>query len=94
MAREAAARLQLPALPLLDKPRDNPAQSGLEAESDRRANVSGVCRPLAGADCQGKRVLLVDDVVTTGSTLLEGCRVLREMGAREVTCLTLARARE
>ena len=94
MAREAAARLQLPALPLLDKPRDNPAQSGLEAEADRRSNVSGVCRPLAGADCRGKRVLLVDDVVTTGSTLLEGCRVLREMGAREVTCLTLARARE
>ena len=40
------------------------------------------------------RVLLVDDVVTTGSTLQEGCQVLREMGAEEVVCLTLARARE
>lgn len=94
MAREAARLLEVPGEPLLEKPRDNPPQSGLEEEKARRANVSGVYRPLEGADCRGRRVLLIDDVVTTGSTLLEGCRVLREMGAAEIACLTLARARE
>ena len=41
----------------------------------------------------GKRVVLVDDVVTTGSTLRELCALLRQAGAAEVYCLTLARAR-
>lgn len=94
MARELARRIVVPAVPLLDKPRDTQAQSGLDAQEARQANVSGAYRPLEGADCRGKRVLLVDDVVTTGSTLQEGCQVLREMGAEEVVCLTLARARE
>lgn len=94
MARELARRIVVPAVPLLDKPKDTQAQSGLDAQEARQANVSGAYRPLEGADCRGKRVLLVDDVVTTGSTLQEGCQVLREMGAEEVVCLTLARARE
>ena len=42
---------------------------------------------------QVERVLLVDDVVTTGSTLSELCALLRQAGAAEVYCLTLARAR-
>ena len=38
----------------------------------------------------GKRVLLIDDVVTTGATITAAARVLRRMGAREVIALTLA----
>lgn len=94
MARVLAQVINVPAVPLLEKPKDNPAQSGIESQSARRANVSGAYLPLDGADCRGKHVLLVDDVVTTGSTLLEGCQILREMGADEITCVTLARARE
>mgnify|MGYP000352540273 CR=1 FL=1 len=41
-----------------------------------------------------KRLLLIDDIVTTGSTLTECVRVLREAGAADVVCLTLARTEE
>ena len=72
----------------LRKVRDNPPQSGLE----RRANVLGVYRaPDAAA---GLRVLLADDVVTTGSTLSECARTLLTAGAAEVVCVTLAQARK
>ena len=43
---------------------------------------------------EGKRVLLVDDVVTTGQTLSECARTLRMAGAEDVLCVTLAKARE
>jgi len=42
---------------------------------------------------EGKRVLLIDDVITTGATISECARILRTVGAREVVCATLARAR-
>ena len=49
---------------------------------------------LTGEDLSGLRVLLVDDVVTTGSTMGECARLLLEGGAAEVWGLTLAQARK
>ena len=92
LAEEAARVLEVPALPLLSKTRDTPPQSGLEEAGQRRANVLGVYRaPDAAA---GLRVLLADDVVTTGSTLSECARTLLTAGAAEVVCVTLAQARK
>ncbi len=68
---------------------DNPPQSGLEEASARRANVLGVYEAVA-ENVQGRRLLLVDDILTTGSTLGECVRVLREAGAADVVCITLA----
>ena len=42
---------------------------------------------------EGRRVLLIDDIVTTGSTLSECARVLRTAGATDVVCAALARSR-
>ena len=83
--------LEVPALPLLSKTRDTPPQSGLEEAGQRRANVLGVYR---APDAAGLRVLLADDVVTTGSTLSECARTLLTAGAAEVVCVTLAQARK
>ena len=93
LAEETARYLGRQALPTLKKVRDNPAQSGIEDDARRRANVLGAYALLPGAEVEGKRVLLVDDVVTTGETLAECARMLAMGGASDVLCLTLAKAR-
>lgn len=62
--------------------------------AERRANVAGAFRPMAGTERElaGEHVLLVDDVLTTGATVLECSEALVEAGARCVTVLTFARA--
>lgn len=78
---------------LLEKTLDNPAQSGLQDAAARRANVLGVYAPAKGADIRGRRVLLIDDICTTGATLAECARVLREGGAEDVVCAAVALTR-
>ena len=78
----------------LRKVTDNPPQSTLETEEQRRANVLGVYEAVNAEQFRGKRLLLVDDILTTGATLSECVRVLKEAGAGEVMCLTLAMRRE
>ena len=93
LARTAGRALGLPAAALLRKCRHTQPQSGLEEESARRANALGAYELLPGGKLEGKRVLLVDDVVTSGATLSECGRVLLQGGAAAVYCLTLAQAR-
>ena len=92
LAHEVAHSLGMEEVALLEKTVDTPAQSGLEGAARRRANVLGVYGFQAGVDVREKRVLLVDDIVTTGSTLSECARVLKTAGAGRVVCLTLARS--
>ena len=73
---------------------DNPPQSGLDDAATRRANVLGVYEAVSPEQFAGKRLLLVDDICTTGATLGECARVLKAAGAAEVLCLTLAMVRE
>ena len=54
----------------------------------RRENVKGKFKPVM--QLKGKNILLVDDVMTTGSTLSECARVLKRMGAKQVFCVTFA----
>ena len=68
---------------------DNTSQSQLSA-GERAANVRGVYTVAKDAELSGKCVLLIDDVLTTGSTLNECAAALKEAGARRVVCLTAA----
>jgi len=70
--------------------RRTPSQ-GRKSASARRRNVAGAFAIGRKADVKGRRVLLVDDVLTTGATIEECARVLLRAGARRVDALTLAR---
>ena len=66
------------------------AQSGLKESAQRRANVQGVYTVPDPAAVRDRRILLIDDICTTGATLAECVRVLREAGAADVLCAAVA----
>ena len=74
---------------LLEKTRDNRAQSGLADAGARWENVEGVYRAVGGLS--GRRVLLVDDICTTGATLSACAQALYSAGADKVFCAAAAR---
>ena len=74
----------------LVRERNTPSQAERASADERRLNVEGAFR-YRGEGLRGQRVLLIDDVATTGATLDACARVLREGGAASVWALTLAR---
>lgn len=89
---EAAAKVWDTApVRLLRKRRDNPPQSGLGAP-ERRGNVIGVYEAVDMPRIQNARILLIDDIITTGSTLSECARVLKDAGAESIVCACVASA--
>ena len=94
LAENAAKRLKIPATPLLKKRRGVRAQSRTRGREARRANIAGAFSLRKDADVEGKRILLIDDIVTTGSTLSECAKMLLLAGAEDVLCATLAIAKD
>lgn len=90
LARAIGAAAALPLAPALVKVRDRPPQSSLGL-SGRRRNAAGAYRARRQPPLGGKRVILVDDVFTTGATAEACARVLLRAGARSVDVLTVAR---
>ena len=89
---EAAAKVWDTApVRLLRKKRDNPPQSGLGA-AERRGNVIGVYEAVNTERVRNAHVLLIDDIITTGSTRAECARVLKDAGAADVVCACVASA--
>lgn len=75
---------------VLKKYRNNPPQSSLSLQAERRANVMNVYAVTDPGLIRGKRILLVDDVVTTGATASECGKTLLIYGAKEITLATVA----
>jgi ComF family protein len=92
LAAALAARGDLAVDPFaLVRHRPTPPQVGLDATA-RRRNVVGAFAVPDPFRVRAKRVLLVDDVYTSGATTNECSRVLRAAGARRVDVCVLARA--
>lgn len=87
LAAELAAAWELPALPLLARAGGSSPQRG-KSRRERRRNVAGAFRPVAPIP---SRVVLVDDVYTTGATANAAASALRRGGARHVEVVTFAR---
>jgi competence protein ComFC len=91
LAALLSARTSIPAKPVLERIRYTTTQTALD-RSERMENLHNAFRLRKNADVRGLRVLLIDDVLTTGSTLSECARVLKRAGALSVHAATAARA--
>lgn len=91
LASETAAALGRELVPLLEKTRATPAQSSLDSAAQRKTNVKGVYAVPDPDLVRGKRVLLIDDILTTGSTMEEAARTLRAAGAEQVVAAAFCR---
>jgi len=78
----------------LRKVRHNRAQSGIGKEAERKANVLGVYVAVDPSAVRGKRILLVDDVLTTGATVSECGKILKLAGADSLSCAVIAAAKQ
>ena len=76
---------------ILRRSRKTPSQTGLSRQA-RRANIRHAFSLVKKSPIQGKNLLLIDDVCTTGATVNECARILKSGGAACVNVLTLARA--
>jgi ComF family protein len=92
LAGEVACRLELPLdVSALARIRATTSQTSADHD-ERRRNVRAAFAARHGKRLTGRRILLVDDVMTTGATAHECARTLRAAGARVVDVFTLARA--
>jgi ComF family protein len=94
LARGLARRSGLPLMPLvLERRKATPSQGAMPSAEARRSNVRGAFRvPKPAREAlKGRRVLLVDDVLTTGATVSASARALKRAGAASVNVLALAR---
>src|SRR6266576_6477549 len=91
LAELLSAQTSIRCKPLLERTRYTTTQTALD-RSERMENLHNAFRLRKNANVRGLRVLLVDDVLTTGSTLNECARVLKRAGALSVLAATAARA--
>lgn len=76
----------------LKRVRHSQPQSGLHGDEKRRANVAGSFRVEDRAKVRDRNVILLDDVVTSGATMLHAAMALRVAGAENILALAVAKA--
>ena len=92
LAKSLARRLGKPYETSVLRRKGNPKKQGRLAEEERRTNVIGTFAVRKPAVIRDKTVMVVDDIMTTGSTLSECAAELKRSGASRVWCATLARS--
>lgn len=90
LALALAKELDVEAVCTLKKIRHNPKQSKTANAAKRRANVLGAYRVMDPDRLKNKRILLIDDVLTTGATMSECGKTLRLAGSGDLVCAAVA----
>lgn len=93
MAKEIHHLLKIPVYKPLVKIRTTKSQKSLTAAA-RSTNIKGAFSIVSEEDVKGKKLLLIDDLCTTGNTLSEAARVLKEAGASEVIAASFAKTKD
>ena len=75
---------------ILIKIKDTPHQSRTKNKKERLENLKNCFKVKQPEKVKGKNIILLDDVVTTGTTLKEASKTLRRYGAKKIICLTVA----
>lgn len=90
LAKSLSEEVDIPWVRTLHKIVNNPPQSTIRGDAQRRANVLGAYRVADADQIKDKKILLLDDVLTTGATAGECARMLLTAGAKEVALVTVA----
>lgn len=75
---------------ILIKPKDTEHQARIKDRSQRLKNISGSFAIVGGEKIKGRNIILIDDIITTGATLGEAKKVLKQAGARKIIAFTIA----
>lgn len=92
IANSVGTELQLIPAATLRKIKDVKPQSSIKDAVQRRANILGAFQCISPESVAGKRILLLDDIITTGATASECARILLTAGAKEIYCAAVAAA--
>ena len=90
IARAVARELGVDAVRALKKIRKTPPQSSLATAAQRRANILGAYKATKPDLVAGKRILVLDDIITTGATASECAKTLLTAGAKEILFAAVA----
>ncbi len=90
LAKEFALKTNLAYLPVLARFKKTKTQKDLH-KNERLQNVENCFKIFNAEDVSGRNFLILDDVITTGATLLTAVKTLKYAGANQVACITLAR---
>lgn len=93
LAKELSKLFQVPCVCTLKKVRDTPKQSHITDDAKRRANVLDAYQAINHELFFEKKILLIDDVLTTGATMAECGKTLRLAGSGDLVCAVIASAR-
>ena len=75
---------------ILIKPKDTEHQARIENRSERLKNIIGSFAVKNGEQIKNKNIILIDDITTTGATLAEAKKVLKQAGAKKIIAFTIA----
>lgn len=89
IAKVLSRELNIPISETLIKVKNTKSQTEL-THQERRKNILGVFEVRNRKEIEGKDIILVDDVITTGSTLKEASTTLKKCGVRNILCVALA----
>lgn len=94
ISKQITPHLELEILEILERKKCNSPQMKIKNYQERLQNVQGIFALKENIDCkkiENKKILLIDDITTTGATLQECARILKTAGAKKVYAVVIAR---